>query len=93
VRARASGSRKTLHDAGDRITEVLLARICVRPHVAFDFGEQLLLERLIFEHSLDHIVGLGTAAARSEVGRTPLHGGEVVAEIPEIGENARLALV
>jgi len=61
--------------------------------VRFDLGEQFLLERQIFEHGLDDVVGL--AHRGGEIGRRPhaLDGGGVVAEILEIGQDARLGAV
>ena len=40
------------------MTEVLLARMVSAPHVALDLGEELLLERQVLEHGLDHVVGV-----------------------------------
>ena len=57
-RARASGRVRPSMIVVIGMTEVLLARIVSRPHVLLDLGEQLLLERQIFQHRLDHVVGV-----------------------------------
>ena len=72
------------------ITEVLLARIVSRPHVLLDLGEQLLLQRQVFQRRLDHVVGV--AHRRGKVGRRlhALDRGLIVAEVLEVGEDAGL---
>ena len=58
----------------------------------FDLAEQLLLQRQVFEHRLDHIVGI--AHRVGEVGgRThALDRRLIVAEIPQIAEMRALTL-
>ena len=75
------------------MTEVLLARIVSRPHVPLDLDEQLLLERQVLEHGLDHVVGV--AHRGGEIGDRPhaLDRRRIVAEVLQIGEDARLGAV
>ena len=72
------------------MTEVLLARIVSGRTCGSISANNLLLERQIFQHRLDDIVG--TADGLGEIGlrRDAVHGALVVAEVLEIGEDARL---
>ena len=72
---------------------MLLARIACGRTCLFDFAKQLLLQRQVFEHSLDDIVGIAHRGAQVS-GRThALDRRLIVAEIPQIAENARLGAV
>ncbi len=58
-----------------------------------DLGEQLLLERQILQHRLDHVVGLAHRLAEIGDRRHPLDRALVVAEVFQVGEDARLGAV
>ena len=55
---RAFAPLEAFHDLGDRDDRGVAGQDRIGPHVLLDFGENFLLERQIFQHRLDHIVGL-----------------------------------
>ena len=87
---RARAVAQPFHDLGDRDDRGVAGEDGLRPDVAFDLDEQLLLQRQIFEHGLDHIVGI--AHGVGEVGGRPhaLDRGRIVAEIAQIGRGCAI---
>ena len=75
------------------MTEVLLARIGVGTDVALDLGEELLLERKILQHRLDHVIGFAHGLAKIGAGVHVFDRAFVFAKIAQIGGNARLGRV
>ena len=71
------------------MTEVLLARIVSARDMALDLREQLLLERQVFEHRFDDIVGIAHGFAEVGFRRNAIDRGRVVAEIFQIRGDAR----
>ena len=55
---RAVALVQSLHDRGDRNHRRVAGENGVGPHVALDLGKQLLLERQIFRHRLDDVIGV-----------------------------------
>ena len=56
-----SRSLQALHDLGDRHHRGVAGEDGVGPDVLLDLGEDLLLQRHVFEHRLDHVVGVAHA--------------------------------
>ena len=55
---RALAALQAFHDRGDRDDRGVAGEDRVRPHMLLDLGEQLLLQRQIFQHRLDDVVGI-----------------------------------
>ena len=81
------------HDLGDRDHRRVAGKDGLRSHVPFDLAKQLLLQRQIFEHGLDNIVGfahrIGQVGSRTHA----LDGRLIVAEVPQIATDAVLGAV
>ena len=92
-RARARAAASPCMIVGDRDDRGVAGEDRVGPHVLLDLGEQFLLQRQVLQHGLDDVVGL--AHRRAEIGdrRHPLDRALVVAEVLQVGEDARLGAV
>ena len=54
-----------------------------------DFCKHFLFQRQIFEHRLDHVIGLAHGASEIGAGKDALDSGLIIAEILEIRADAR----
>jgi hypothetical protein len=84
---------QALYDLGDRDHRGIAGEDCVRPHDPLDLDEQPLLQRQIFEHGLDDIVRLAHRGGKIAGRLHTLDCGNVIIQIPKVGENARLDAV
>ena len=87
---RALAPLQALHDVGDRDHRGVAGEDGVGADVRLDLGEQLLLERQILKHRLDHIVGVAHGGGEIGDRRHAVDRAFVVAEVLEIGEDAML---
>ena len=71
------------------MTEVLLARMVSAPHVAFDLGKELLLQRQILGDGFDDIVGIAHRVGEIGAGAHAGGGAFVFAEVAQIVGDAR----
>ncbi len=84
---------QTLHDRGDRNNRRVAGEDRIRPHVVFDFGKQLLLERQILQYGFDDIIGVAHRGCQIGDRCHPLDCFGIVAEIIQVREDARLGAV
>ena len=66
------------------MTEVLLARIVSGRTWRFDFGEQLLLQRQIFGHRFDDVIGVAHRFGKIGAWPHPRDRALVVAEVAQV---------
>jgi hypothetical protein len=83
----------TLHDRGDGNNRGVAGEDRVGTDVVLDLGEQLLLERKVLQHRLDHVVGVAHGLAKIATGAHVFDRTFVLAEIAQIGGNARFGRV
>ena len=74
------------------MTEVLLARIVSGRTWRLDLGKQLLLQRQIFQHRLDDIIGIAHRLGEIGARLHPLDRALVIAEIAQIGRDPRFTV-
>ena len=85
-----SRSLQALHDLGDRHHRGVAGEDGVGPDVLLDLAEDLLLQRHVFEHRLDHVIGVAHAFGHIGNGPHALDGVLVVAEIAQVGRDPLL---
>jgi hypothetical protein len=85
---RALAPGEALHDRGNRDYRRIAGENGIAAYVAFDLGKELLLQRQILGHRLDHVVGV--AHRFGERGARPYAGDRALtfAEFAQVGGDA-----
>ena len=81
------------HDRGDWNDRGVAGKDRIRANMGFDRGEQFLFQRQIFEHRLDDVIDAANRLTEIDARPHPSHCTFILAEVAQIGGNARCQCV
>ena len=87
---RALAVLQPFHDLRDRNDRGVAREDRVRPHMLLDLAEQLLLQRQILQHRLDHEIGIAHGRRQIGIRRHAFDRFRIVAEIAQVCADALL---